>query len=283
MQTFAQQLHAIRRERHITQEQLAQELNVSRTTVSRWESGKTLPDIETIKRLSQVLSYNFFTVEGLADAAPQEEAHDEATPEGEASSEDAPENETPATPAVRKRNRGWLYAAGGLCLLLIVLLLSSAVVKGRNSEAERGGERMYGAAYTADDRAEMVVTPDTEVAYLVLFNKNGDGEKYGWTVNFTFENRSDVPFTPDRVVARYYCGDKLHMAITVGYDELRPWMGNDKLLSINDPLNWPFGTDQLYLTHITVTIYGTDDNGNRLEASATVQYLKEYADGVQGP
>ena len=67
MQTFAEQLNAMRKERHITQEQLAQELNVSRTTVSRWESGKVLPDIETIKQLSQVLNYNFFTVEGFAE------------------------------------------------------------------------------------------------------------------------------------------------------------------------------------------------------------------------
>ncbi|MBQ3156063.1 MAG: helix-turn-helix transcriptional regulator [Clostridia bacterium] len=39
MQTFAEQLNAVRKEHHITQEQLAQELNVSRTTISRWESG----------------------------------------------------------------------------------------------------------------------------------------------------------------------------------------------------------------------------------------------------
>ena len=39
MQTFAEQLNAVRKERHITQEQLAQEMSVSRTTISRWESG----------------------------------------------------------------------------------------------------------------------------------------------------------------------------------------------------------------------------------------------------
>ena len=60
MQTFAQQLNELRKERHITQEQLAQEMNVSRTTISRWEKGIMIPDIDTIKRLSQVLNYNFF-------------------------------------------------------------------------------------------------------------------------------------------------------------------------------------------------------------------------------
>ncbi len=77
MQTFAEQLNAMRKERHITQEQLAQELNVSRTTISRWESGKVLPDIETIKQLSQVLNYNFFTVEGFAEEHQLAEAEEQ--------------------------------------------------------------------------------------------------------------------------------------------------------------------------------------------------------------
>ena len=49
MQHFAEQLGAVRKERHITQEQLAQEMNVSRTTISRWEKGIMMPDIDTIK------------------------------------------------------------------------------------------------------------------------------------------------------------------------------------------------------------------------------------------
>lgn len=80
MQTFAEQLNAMRKERHITQEQLAQELNVSRTTISRWESGKVLPDIETIKQLSQVLNYNFFTVEGFAEEHQKAEVAEEQQP-----------------------------------------------------------------------------------------------------------------------------------------------------------------------------------------------------------
>ena len=39
MQSFAEQLNAVRKQRNITQEQLAERMNVSRTTISRWESG----------------------------------------------------------------------------------------------------------------------------------------------------------------------------------------------------------------------------------------------------
>ena len=65
MKTFTEQLNTLRKERHLTQEQLAQELNVSRTTISRWENGTVLPDIETIKHLFSYLGFNFFQNEAL--------------------------------------------------------------------------------------------------------------------------------------------------------------------------------------------------------------------------
>lgn len=46
-----------RRERDLTQEQLAEYLNVSVPAVSQWESGKTVPDVSTILALA-----NFFDV-----------------------------------------------------------------------------------------------------------------------------------------------------------------------------------------------------------------------------
>lgn len=38
----------LRREKNITQEQLAEHLNVSRRTVSRWETGSNLPDLDLL-------------------------------------------------------------------------------------------------------------------------------------------------------------------------------------------------------------------------------------------
>lgn len=79
MTTFAEELHALRKERHITQEQLAKEMNVSRTAISNWENGKALPDIDTIKRLSQVMHYNFFTVADLDTKGNTTETSSEVT------------------------------------------------------------------------------------------------------------------------------------------------------------------------------------------------------------
>ena len=38
----------------ITQEELAEKINVTRQAVSNWENGKTEPDIETLTKIAQI-------------------------------------------------------------------------------------------------------------------------------------------------------------------------------------------------------------------------------------
>lgn len=52
MSNFHEQLKKIRKEKNVTQEQLAEFLNASRQTISKWESGKSLPDIENAQQLA---------------------------------------------------------------------------------------------------------------------------------------------------------------------------------------------------------------------------------------
>lgn len=45
-----------RKELNITQELLAEQLNVSRSTISNWETGRHYPDIEMIVSISNILN-----------------------------------------------------------------------------------------------------------------------------------------------------------------------------------------------------------------------------------
>ena len=45
-----------RREKNLTQEQLAEKIGVSNKTVSKWETGKTMPDYSVVELLCQVLN-----------------------------------------------------------------------------------------------------------------------------------------------------------------------------------------------------------------------------------
>lgn len=45
-------LRELRKEKGLTQEQLAEEFNVSRRSVSRWETGSNLPDLDLLLELA---------------------------------------------------------------------------------------------------------------------------------------------------------------------------------------------------------------------------------------
>ncbi len=45
-------LRELRKEKELTQEQLAEKVNVARRTVSRWETGSNLPDLDILIELS---------------------------------------------------------------------------------------------------------------------------------------------------------------------------------------------------------------------------------------
>ena len=53
-----------RKEKNLTQEQLAEQLNISNKTVSKWETGKCMPDYSVIKNLCEVLE---ITISELMD------------------------------------------------------------------------------------------------------------------------------------------------------------------------------------------------------------------------
>ena len=53
---FNQKLQHLRRQKGITQEELAQALFVSRTAVSKWESGRGYPNIDSLKAIAAYFS-----------------------------------------------------------------------------------------------------------------------------------------------------------------------------------------------------------------------------------
>ena len=62
MNEVKQTIKQLRKAKGISQEQLAEQLHVTRQAVSNWENGKTQPDIET---LTQIAEYFEVSVERL--------------------------------------------------------------------------------------------------------------------------------------------------------------------------------------------------------------------------
>ena len=53
---FNEKLQELRKQKGLTQEELAQKLYVSRTAISKWESGRGYPNIESLKAIAKFFS-----------------------------------------------------------------------------------------------------------------------------------------------------------------------------------------------------------------------------------
>lgn len=101
------QIRDVREKAGITQEELAEQMEVSRQTISRWETGATRPSADKLARLSQVLGVSADALLGV-ESVPTAETPVEAPAE------------TPAP--VSRRNRGFLVLLAALILAAGILL-----------------------------------------------------------------------------------------------------------------------------------------------------------------
>ena len=56
IETMGQIIRRLRKERNLTQEELAQQLNVTFQAISRWENGTALPDAQNILQISKLFN-----------------------------------------------------------------------------------------------------------------------------------------------------------------------------------------------------------------------------------
>ena len=110
-------LSFLRKEKGLSQENLADEMNVSRQAVSKWESGNVMPSLDNLIYLSRLYGV---TIDSLIDDSqdlPPEPAPPEPVP-AEPVPPESPRMEHPAFPFIRKY--GWLTA---FVLTLVVALI----------------------------------------------------------------------------------------------------------------------------------------------------------------
>jgi len=74
-QTMGARIAALRKEKGMTQLELAQQMNVTDKAVSKWERDHAAPDIHSIQRLAQALGT---TTTALLEAAPPQKKPGEA-------------------------------------------------------------------------------------------------------------------------------------------------------------------------------------------------------------
>jgi len=61
MKNLGRMIKEARESLRLRQWEVAEELNVARTSVSNWECGRTQPDLDTLRKLSAVLQHDLYS------------------------------------------------------------------------------------------------------------------------------------------------------------------------------------------------------------------------------
>ena len=127
---FGTRLQALRKERGLSQEALADRLGVSRQAIGKWESGGALPSIDNLLELAAILETTVdYLLTGAEPSAPEEQ-DPLACGEPETVSVDAlkallAEQQPEPEPKKRKYLRRGLYAFAAAVLVVVLGLLWS--------------------------------------------------------------------------------------------------------------------------------------------------------------
>ena len=120
MASVGTHIKRLRAARHMTQEQLAETLFVTRQAVSAWEPGKALPDVETLERIAAALGA------GVTEVIYG----------------------VPKTPDLKRQRRKWM--AAGIILSIISALIIIILVNNGSYDTWRRGliYQFHSTSYT---------------------------------------------------------------------------------------------------------------------------------------
>ena len=246
MATFAEQLTAARKAANMTQEELSAAVHVARNTISNWEHGRTQPDLDTLRLLSQVLHVDFLN----GDPAPLEAGKGE-TPAGES----IPDGESAPGRLPRKKRIFILCAAIAVIAAAVILLVA------RSAEMSRTAEVTLAALH---DPVPMIADP--------AFEPDG----LGWEFSFVITNGNDVPFKPQKGTMLFYKDDSVGSSMELDYAFLRGCMYGDTITG-GDPapvyINW--GASYPLFTSVELQLQGTDGHGHEIRLKTTVGLSQE--------
>ncbi|MDO4261939.1 MAG: helix-turn-helix transcriptional regulator [Eubacteriales bacterium] len=121
---FHENLKKLRKEKGISQEELAAKLNVVRQTISKWEKGLSVPDAQLLIRLSEILETPVSTLLGQTIDGKEKISDKNAI------AEQLSRINSQLSEKTRRNRRIWSCVKIGcifiVIIILLILLLSAA-------------------------------------------------------------------------------------------------------------------------------------------------------------
>ena len=176
-------LRELRKERVLTQEQAAEALFVSSKTLSRWETGATVPDLETLMKLAE---YYRVDIKELIDGERREP--DEG-PEKDPAAQQKDALQAVAEYGSQREKRSVRRAMLKLLIIFLIIIGIYALIRWRKYEQsldEIGGDRFFGKVLdyglAEDGSVKILLDCDTKEVWVRTTAKTTyyDEEIEGW-------------------------------------------------------------------------------------------------------
>ncbi len=273
MTSFAEQLSAARKAAGLTQEELASAIFVTRSTISSWERGRTVPGMDSLRLLSEALHVNF-TADPMqaADSAPSADVT-----EGQTQLSDIPA-------AVRTRPSsmsGKQWMAGLLCASVAVLAICFALFglpalrQARSKTPVPNVDaaqlvleepKLYTREWFQGENARFEGEPYVEVSTPITVNTT-DQPFPLWVYSVIIEEVAGRSFTPEQI-------DMYHYHTNVGYEH--NWIKADALWAAPSGNAWRMeGLEPVSdAKGIGYIVYGHDEWGRRMSFRAYLDFTK---------
>jgi len=255
-------LRALRRQKALTQEQLAQMLHISRQTVSHWETGRATPDYETLGKLADIL--NVSLVDLLQDQAPPPSPSVPPFPAEEPSAVQT------AAPAAQPRRLIWLLAAVGAVVLLVCLLF---LFFQPSSKPERTIEWFQQENPRTEGQAYLHMYTQTSP---VLRSHTPAEGRYAWRFELYLHEDNGVPFHVDAVEEWCYFANGGCTSAIIDKDYLPLTWGNMWIPARLTRSLSGFHYSVEPMLGVGYLIQGVDANGNELAFRHFVPFSLEY-------
>ena len=287
MERINDQIKAARKAKGMTQEDLADALHVTRTTVSRWETGSRIPDLIAIQNLSSILDCRFELAEEELAANSAESLSTEA-PKGlsvaTGDGVDLSSAKTADTPDIVQKvshhvTRKW--TAIGIALLAIaavlLVLLWPRAEKHKVQYAGDSGKIYHTADY------DQVTPNDPEKAYLsisttVETKKMSYGDHYMYSFKMREEN--GIGFHIDRIdnVTFFYGGIAESNSFTA--EDITGWGDNPEIpphgiYELKCGVTATRSDGKPNAVSAGVKVYGTDANGQLREFTSFLVFPRK--------
>ena len=241
MTTFAKRITAARKEKKLTQEQVAQAMGVSRQTVSHWENGRVEPTQEQREALCRLLE--------IPADAPQ------------------------PTPLHRRILAAVALAAFVTILVMAVYPIYKSRHAGANPEAAQETPVPQSEKYSWDWFQQPDAQPVEGQAHielttaerpLMLTESENEEKPYVWSILLFAQETNGVSFTMEKVTEVYFNNEKLPMQTAEMTANEIEWYWYSTRLEAGGMTS--YATDRPADGGIGygVAVEGKDDNGNEL-------------------